>query len=66
MNKTQQKQEALKRMKLLKLYPNIIKEFEKTASSICLKTEESSTGSTAPKRQSLTILKPKTTHLCIT
>ena len=29
MNKNQQKQEALKRMKLLKLYPNIIKEFEK-------------------------------------
>lgn len=29
MNKTQQKQEALKRMKLLKLYPNIVKEFEK-------------------------------------
>ena len=29
MNKNQQKQEALKRMKLLKLYPNIIKENEK-------------------------------------
>ena len=29
MNKERQKQEAIERMKLLELYPNIIKEFEK-------------------------------------
>ena len=66
MNKTKQKQEALKRMKMLKLYPNIIKEFEKTVSSICPKTADSSTGSTATKRPSLNILKPKTMRLSIT
>lgn len=29
MTKQEQKQEAIERMKMLKLYPNVIKEFEK-------------------------------------